>query len=553
MKYPHWVIGSMAASLFLVSSHLSQADDAPQQSEEALYFLVSLQDEAGNHICNGSYIGNNHILTSASCRLSNAIPIPIPTLPISLSSSPVLDPSNHTISASVASEDTELAMQLSNGAPLNQALSDSTAVGVGLFDGSPTHAVFILPTGNSDAIPLLTEGFFVKKDRFPVTGGELIYTSVSVPDEAVAITLADDALLDELLEDSDSRFTLVGKYIQSMWADVTRQEHVVSGDCYDLGAENYKRNLCLVPRDPSACANNQQALGAPVFTTLDDGKQVLVGFKPSASCNFLQLASTFTASSRFPQWANLHALKQQGLEVVAAYEFGVKKKRSHHHLNITFNNISDGQSFELNNFKMSDSHVIAVKKNNCGVLLPSESCNVRLHTKVPAAINYIEQLTFNAQGLKAGIFVALHGFQEHRIAGDKGSTWRVSGWKNRKGNHDGEGKVLYTSAKFSSNPSLIRNEYVDGPATVNVTYRSDGVSPFVVGVENQRRSLFDNPNISSLGNMLPGTNGEWQTHSIVIPQPGTYNIKVGRSALSIFGGTKEDIEISRICIGECAQ
>ncbi len=71
MKLPHWIASSMAASLILVTPHLthanSSADDVLNEQLTPVNFLVSLQDEVGNHVCNGSYIGHSHILTEANC------------------------------------------------------------------------------------------------------------------------------------------------------------------------------------------------------------------------------------------------------------------------------------------------------------------------------------------------------------------------------------------------------------------------------------------------------------------------------------------------------
>ncbi len=271
---------------------------------------------------------------------------------------------------------------------------------------------------------------------------------------------------------------------------------------------------------------------------------------------FFGQANSFSATARLVSWANLQGLKQQGLSVVSAYEFGEFEKHSHHELTITFENESEDQKFDLNDFHMNDWKSMRVVNNNCEVLIPSESCSVTLHTSVPEAINYMEVLNFNALDTNAGIFVSLNGYQDRKFKSDRKSDWRVNGWKTVRdsgyGNHRLGGHLI-TQDSFSHSPTITRNEYIDGPTKVNVTYRTSGYDFFAFMVLKQRKSLKDTSQLLSLDGIMPGTSGEWRTGVLEITEPGRYSLSLKRSVLSVVGLPLEDIEIKDVCFGECNQ
>ncbi len=556
MKFSNWIIGSMTASLILATPLVTQAEDTAM---EPVKFLVSLQDDIGNHVCNGTYLGNGQILTGAQCKQSLSVGLP----PIGLPIDPpvIITPAPGSVALV---EDSQVLSQLSNAMPLTQTLpsaADRIQVAAGteivsnasLF-GEPTHAVFLLANGESDPIPLERNVFFSKKHLSPVTGTEMILTATSVPEGAVAIKMADDTLTQQLLEDDSTQFTLIGKYLAAD-EKVSWQDHVVSDSCYNPSTEQYKQNLCFTPSNGNYCSNNISALGAPLVANINTNKPVLIGFKPSYGCGFLNdPSSSFAASARLVSWANLQGLKQQGLKVVSAYEFGEYEKRSHQALTITFENESIDQKFDLKGFHMNDLHVMSVVNNNCEVLMPSESCSVALHTTVPESVNYMEVLNFNALNVDAGIFVSLNGYQEKKFKSDRKSHWRVSGWKTVRGAGFGRhqlGGHLITQSSFSDSPTITRNEYVDGPTKVKVTYRTSDDSIFSLMILDQRKSLKDTNQLWSLNGFMPGTNGEWQTGVLEITEPGRYSISLRRGAISIGGEPLEDLEVKDVCIGEC--
>ena len=554
MKFPTWILGSITASFLATSPVVTQADVI-----EPVSFLVSLTDEMGNHICNGSYIGNQHILTGSNCmQLSSGpvIPIPLPpgdTLP-PIDITPI--PTNM-----VVDPNSELFSQLSSGKMITQeamaqGLQGQASNGLSSFDGKPTHAVFLLPEGDSALIPLERDFFFTKSDVYPVGGAELIYTVTLVPSGAMAIPLAGNDLSQKLLADDNTVLTLMGKYLAGSEA-VTEQNHLVSDGCLALSANGkYQENLCFMPSPSRLCSSDRKSFGAPMVANDRDGTQVLIAMKANSGCNFFNTGNTFAAASRLVPWTNLQALKQQGLDVVSAYEFGSQKKRSHHDLTITMVNNSQWQKFDLTGFEMGSDESMRIKQNDCGTLLPEESCRVTLHTRVPHGLNYLERLSFNSLDLDAGINIALDAYEERTFSGDKNAQWHVNGWKSASGRgHIGErpkaGGSLYTSAEFSSYPVLTRKQYIDGPTTMHVTYRTDGNDQWVLGGNIFRKSLRATEGMITLGNFLPGTNGEWQTHTIEISQLGSYSVSLARGGISIFGDQPVDIEIRDVCFGEC--
>ena len=555
MKFSNWIIGSMTASLILAAPLVTHAQDTVI---EPVKFLVSLQDDTGNHICNGTYIGNSQILTDAYCKQSSIIPIP----PIGTPIDPpvIISP----IPGSVALvENSQVLSQLSNAMPLTQDLSMSAntiqaapgtqmVTSTSIF-GEPTHAVFLLPNGDSAPIPLERDFFYSKKAISPVTGTEMILTATLVPDGVEAIKMADEVLTTQLLEDSGTQFTLIGKYISGS-ENVSQQDQTLSDACYNLSTEEYKQNLCFLPNSGS-CSYNTTAVGASLVANINGENPVLIGLKSTVSCGvFFGQASSFSATARLVSWANLQGLKQQGLSVVSAYEFGEFEKHSHHELTITFENESEDQKFDLNDFHMNDWKSMRVVNNNCEVLIPSESCSVTLHTSVPEAINYMEVLNFNALDTNAGIFVSLNGYQDKKFKSDRKSDWRVNGWKTVRdsgyGNHRLGGHLI-TQDSFSHSPTITRNEYIDGPTKVNVTYRTSGYDFFAFMVLKQRKSLKDTSQLLSLDGIMPGTSGEWRTGVLEITEPGRYSLSLKRSVLSVVGLPLEDIEIKDVCFGEC--
>ncbi|MEH6345470.1 MAG: hypothetical protein V7785_10330 [Bermanella sp.] len=556
MKFPNWIIGSMTASLLLATPIITHAEDAVVGP---VGFLVSLQDDSGNHICNGTYIGNSQILTDAYCKQSAVISFPPIITPID--PPVIISPTPGTLALV---QDSEVMSQLTNAMPamqdspmssaMIQATPDTDVITSASLNGEATHAVFLLPNGDSAPIPLERDFFYTKKDMFPVTGSEMILTATSVPEGVVAITMATEVQTTELLEDSNTQFTLVGKYITGN-EKVTQQEHVISDQCYNLSTKKYQQSLCFTPDSGSYCISDSVALGAPLIANINGHQPLLIGVKPINGCGFFQnQGSSFSASARLVSWVNLQGLKQQGLNVVSAFEFGEFKKRSHHELTITFKNESDTQKFDLNDFHMNEWQAMSVTNNNCETLLPLESCSVSVHTSVPESINYMEVLNFNALGTNAGIFVSLNGYQDRKFKSDQKSTWRVSGWKNVRESgfsHPRLNSHLITQDAFSSRPTITRNEYVDGPTKVNVTYRTSGSDFLAFMVLKQRKSLKDNSQLLSLGGFMPGTNGEWRTGVLDITEPGRYSLTLQRAVLSVVGLPLEDLEVRDVCIGEC--
>jgi len=88
----------------------------------------------------------------------------------------------------------------------------------------------------------------------------------------------------------------------------------------------------------------------------------------------------------------------------------------------------------------------------------------------------------------------LNGYLNRKFKGDRTSDWQVSGWKTIRGTGYGMHRLagqLITQSNFSSNPTITRNEYVNGPTKINITYRTSGGGAFTFMITEQRKSLND--------------------------------------------------------------
>lgn len=573
MKNIKWIASSMVASLFSMTPVMSFAEEIVFENDPPVNYLVSLQDSAGNHVCNGSYIGNGQVLTSPNCQYTITFPSPIP-IPGPIDGGPIIIEPGGPILGNIG--DIPISTLPSNTALNTSASLESEALSLSL--NTPSYAVFLLESGESD--PILLEGYFfsAKRSVYPAGGGAVLYTLKTVPAEAEAIEMADDELIDELLSDANNIYRLVGRNMQSN--DILNTQFTSSSSC-DHSKVPFKRSLCMTSNESRFCSIFgdgtlfEGTMGAPLVFTKANGEQVMMGFRPNGNCGSSSGGDSYMASSNYPLWSNLYALNQQGLSVVSAHEFGTQKQGSHLTLNVTFRNDSETEAFNLGNFSLSDRQAISVKHNNCDQLLPSLSCSVTLHSRVPDALDHLEQLSFTVNDQDAGVYVALSGYQEHKFKGDKGSHWRMTGWSkghNDNGRHhnrhEHRSRIISIPKDTNTNPTLVRQEYVSGPTQVTVTYRTTGGGAYSLAVYNQRKSLSDISSPLTIVNdiTLPATNGEWETGSIEINDLGSHEISLKVRKDLVFPGSGGewpgdielpsdepvgDIEIKNICIGEC--
>ncbi len=592
---------SLAASLLLLTPLTGQA-------ESNVSFLVSLQDAQGNHVCNGSYIGNNQILTHSYCSYgilgepispSNTPPNSISLGPIPLSGTNIIastaPPSGIgldgldsgdlfingvliTAASSVAASELNSSDFLVNGFPItgtsldvtsdvkNDLIINGVPVDTGniILDGglstgtpgldfplasvlgSPVQAVFLLADGNSLPIPLTARVQInqVLRHRHPMNGSDAIFMVDAVPAGVEALLLADEQLTAELLQDTDRIFTLTGRYVDIYSSDVSSQSYVAqdSANCNNTNQSEYQQTLCLAPVDGDVCSTMMAAAGSPMYTLLDDGSKAMVAMQGYSGCGH------FPASSRIKGWANSLALKEKGLTLAVAYDMGDRKINARHGLPIKLVNESSDQVFDITNLRLDKGQVFTVRKNRCGTLLPGDACTIRVKANAPQAQLYLDQLKFSSQGNEAGVYLAIGGFEDRHIDGDRRSSWHIEGWTN-----NGPGGSLYTSAASTRYPSMSRNTPIAGPTKIHVTYRADGDAEVdyngnVIGsltVSTHQKTLGASPDYFLAVPFLPATNGAWVTETIEITEPGIHSLYIQR------GPTMEEIEISNICIGEC--
>ncbi|MGR6874756.1 hypothetical protein ACU6U9_21270 [Pseudomonas sp. HK3] len=256
------------------------------QAEEHYTYLVSVQDSNDQHLCNGSYIGNNQILFSPDCQ-SQSIIFPPPFL----NTAPVTDQSV-IVNGSVMSENTKLEPGVYNtsGMSARSNLSANGTLFINNAEVSTTeYASDFNPSDDLFPIPIPIPGFPVKivftlpdgtqsegesivtTQSHPYTGHQLIATVNEVPDGIEALTLANSDLINKLENAGDVKVDVAGRYYDNGSNDITVKTFIVSPveSCTGMKNTPLSRQLCLtnVPNSPvpicSIDASNRST-GAPI-------------------------------------------------------------------------------------------------------------------------------------------------------------------------------------------------------------------------------------------------------------------------------------------------
>ena len=265
-----------------------------------------MQDSNGEHLCNGSYIGENQILFSPDCQNNNII-FPFPSSsPPSLSS---LDSSSVVIngvpmgdmqniepgvysSSTPNTDSTQLSdgTLVINGVPISPASGDDIIPILG--DGGiiipspfptpnyPVQVAFNLADGTQSA------GYpIIKRMTHPFSGDDLIAEVSEVPNGVEALTLASDALLDKLESGQNIEVNVVGRYYSNSSEEIGVKTFTIAPitQCPTLSNDPLVRRLCLLDPTTSPFPTceldfSNQSSGAPIVYQTGNEK-FLLGYK----------------------------------------------------------------------------------------------------------------------------------------------------------------------------------------------------------------------------------------------------------------------------------
>ena len=497
------------------------------QAQEQHTYLVSVQDANQEHLCNGSYIGNNQILFSPDCR-QDVIISPIPT---------TNSDSNIRDSFVINEQDMTNPEQAINSTPFP-------------LPSYPIYASFTLPDGTQSSARRI-----LSTQTHPYTGHQLIATVFNVPDGIEALTLANDDLINKLEAQGNIKVEVVGRYYSNNSNDITVKPFTLNSaeTCTDLNDAPLSRRLCLtpVPVDPFPSCTidvSNKSTGAPIVYSSENGK-VLLGYKKK-SLDFRVSCNHWASTSQYTNWLALSNAKQQGLSIATAYDLGERPLTEPHKLTVTIENQSNNQKFDINNAQFQVGEHFSVKYNSCETLEPGESCNIFVYGRPDKPVTYEDMLTMNINGEIAGTYVVAKSIGKARIRDDHTSPWNMKGWT--QATNSLFGSVVFTGTLLDQ-PSLERSKYLVNPKNVTITYRASGDNQWLMFLQISRQGLFgDGPSLLPV-NTLKGTNDQWVTQTFEITEPGTYKASITRG-FSFFpeGDVPVDIEISSICFNDCA-
>ncbi|GAA3930571.1 hypothetical protein [Litoribacillus peritrichatus] len=493
-----------------------------QAQENNHTYLVSVQDSTGEHLCNGSYIGDNQILMSPDCRdQTTYFPTPIPI------------PSQNTAS-----------IDGNNITP--------TPVPIPIpLPGIPTQVSFNLPDG-SQSLPQQIN----QTKTHPYSGDQLIAVVDDIPEGLESLTLASDELIKKLENNGQVEVTVVGRYYNTTIDEIGEKAFRVGSadECPTFTSDPLAKRLCLIDTEDTpfpTCTLDptNKSTGAPVVYDSGNDK-FLLGYKKKTT-NFLEDCNHWAASSRYLNWLNLTDAKQAGLSIATAYDLGERPINERTNVSITIQNQSDEQSFDISNPGFVLGSYYTVSRNNCQTLQPGDSCEIKVYGKPVVPIKQEDLLTFDINGETAGTYVVSSSIANHYIRSDRQSRWSMKGWS--KSGNDIFGNISFKST-ITKQPALIRDKHVVDPKSISITYRATGTNQWLMTVGMTRMGLFGDAGVLTPVNMLPGTGDQWVTKTFEVLEPGTYQASISQGS-NILGSTAEPfgIEISDICFNDCSE
>jgi archaellum component FlaF (FlaF/FlaG flagellin family) len=496
--------------------------------EDNYAYLVSIQDSTGEHLCNGSYIGDNQVLMSPNCRNeSRVLPMPIP------SSSDSAMPEKAT-----SLEGTTAPIQSDDLIPIP-------------LPGYPTHVAFTLPDGSQ------TSPHPISRTLTHAYSGDQIIAMVStVPEGVESLTLAPEELISKLERAGNIDVNAVGRYFDTTTDDITVKTLRVAPaeNCPSFVSHPLAKRLCLIKQvdDPFPSCTidvSNKSTGVPIV--YDSGSQkYLLGYKRK-NTNFVEGCEYWAASSRYINWLNLTHAKQEGLSIATAYDLGSRPFGELTNVDITLQNQSADQHFNISKPDFLLGDYFSVINNNCHTLNPGDSCEIKVYGKPIVPIKQEDMLTFAINGKSSGTYFVTDTEAEYKLRGDSQSHWNAQGW-SQSGNYD-EASITFKSA-YVEMPTLIRDKYLIDPKSVTVTYRATGNNQWLMGINMRRMGLHGDGMAITPLNVLPGTNNQWVTKTFDVTDPGTYQVSINRG-LSLFNFQTEEfsVEISDICFNDCTE
>lgn len=496
--------------------------------EDNYAYLVSIQDSTGEHLCNGSYIGDNQVLMSPNCRNeSRVLPMPIPS-----------------------SSDSAMSEKATSFEGTTAPIQSDDLIPIPL-PGYPTHVAFTLPDGSQTSPhPIsrtLTHAF---------SGDQIIAMVSNVPEGVESLTLAPEELISKLERAGNIDVNAVGRYFDTATDDITVKTLRVAPaeDCPSFVNHPLAKRLCLIKQvdDPFPSCTidvSNKSTGAPIV--YDSGSQkYLLGYKRK-NTNFVEGCQYWAASSRYINWLNLTHAKQQGLSIATAYDLGSHPLAEKTNVSITLQNQSTDQRFDISKPDFLLGDYFNVIHNDCQTLNPGDSCEIQVYGKPIVPIKQEDLLTLGINGKPSGTYLVSNATADYQLRGDHQSQWNAQGW-SQAGNNP-YGHITFKST-YVEMPTLIRNKYLMDPKSVTVTYRATGSNQWLMSLNMRRMGLHGDGMVLAPSYSLPGTGNQWVTKTFDIYEPGAYQASINRG-LSLFNSQSEpfSVEISDICFDDCAE
>ena len=470
-------------------------------------WLVSVQYISGEHVCNGSYVGNHLILVSDRCLETITLPpitLPPITLPINPQPIPIY-PTNGDVDKST----------------INDTLTGKTATFY-TKDGI-AHTANIVATYNH-----------------PHTGSNILYRVDTVPENVEALTVASSKQIRNL--PIDTNLTMTGWNLDILENEVSsRHYRLLDPSLCDVTANPFNDKLCLEPVETD-CIMNNGSQGAPIVATLANGQHIQVGIKDLENCGL----GTQIATGHLRRWINTIALQNKGLSIATAYEFPEQSTGKTSKLRLRIDNNSN-ENMSFSQIKFLSGQVMHLERHNCHHLRPGNTCYLSVKSQLNDPIPTQDELQITTNQTEFSVMLLASATARHYIRGDNNSKWLIKGWRPY---NSGAGHSLYTDVGLAESRILQRENYIVGPNTLTLRYRTPEFNFGVLGIYITNKSINSSDINLSGFRIFNGTNGQWQELEIPIPDPGSYHVSFSPFVFPS-GASESFIEIDSICFGSC--